>query len=147
LNILSVDLLSRSVVISRNNPSPVYLYENGQLRVLENESIPLGLYRDTRPLINELGLHPELMVVAYTDGLVHAGKRRGTPMDMATTLGSLLPENGALPPAQAIADELLKVALELDDRRPSDDMSVIVLQVREHSSSSIRRMLVQLPIA
>lgn len=146
LNILSVDLLSRSVVISRNNPAPVYLYENGRLRMLEDESTPLGLYRDTRPLINELELRPGLMVVAYTDGLVHAGKRRGTPMDMAASLASLLPEEDALPPAQTIADELLEAALKLDDRRPADDMSVIVLQVREDSPDPIRRMLVQLPL-
>ncbi len=147
LNILSVDLLSRTIVITRNNPAPVYVYEGGSLRSLAEESRPLGIYRNTRPLIDELALEPGLMVVAYTDGLVHAGKRRGTPMDVAASLAARLGEAEALPPAQDLADALLYEAMHLDDDRPADDISVIVLQVRQNKRAAVRKMLVRLPFA
>ena len=35
LNILSIDLLSQSLVVSRNNPAPVFLIEAGELQVLD----------------------------------------------------------------------------------------------------------------
>ncbi len=149
LNILSLDLLSRTLVISRNNPAPVYLVQAGQLRSLEGESRPLGIYRNTRPLIDEFPLEAGLMVVAYTDGLVHAGKRRGTPMDVAASLQAQLAAApaGKLPSAQALADALLYEALERDDNRPADDISVIVLQVRTNGRAAVRKMLVRLPFA
>ncbi len=148
LNILSVDLLSRTVVISRNNPAPVYIYAEGRLRCLEEESRPLGIYRNTRPLIDELALQPGLIVVAYTDGLVHAGKRKGQPMDVESLLNGLLTAAApALPPAQELADALLNEAMRLDDNRPADDISVIVLQVRAGKRLPVRKMLVQLPFS
>ena len=145
LNILSVDLLTRSLVISRNNPAPVYICRGSQIGTLEDESTPLGIYRNTRPLINEMDLIPGITIVAYTDGLVHAGKRNGTPMDVWESLSALFDEDEPLPGAQQIADALLAEAMRLDSQRPVDDMSVIVLQVRPSEEGRIRRMLVRLP--
>jgi serine phosphatase RsbU (regulator of sigma subunit) len=97
-----------------------------------------------RPLITEIAIEPGLIVVIYTDGLVHAGKRRGTPMDVGATLRSVLEDQDPTP--QVLADTLLAQAVSLDDSRPADDISVLVLKVTARVGDNVRRMTVRLPI-
>jgi serine phosphatase RsbU (regulator of sigma subunit) len=144
LNILSADRHTNTVVITRNNPAPVILAHHDQLKLLGETSIPVGLYRDTRPVITEVNIDPGLTVVAFTDGLLHAGERINQPMDIQGCLMSLLDE--ANPHPQNIADALLSHALHLDQNRPSDDISVIVMRIYQHSGDEIRRMSVRLPL-
>src|SRR5512139_1842745 len=56
LNILSVDYQTRTLVITRNNPAPALLARHDQIKWLNEASIPIGLYRDTRPIISEVPL-------------------------------------------------------------------------------------------
>jgi serine phosphatase RsbU (regulator of sigma subunit) len=144
LNIASIDLLSGTIVLARNNPSPIYICRNMELDRLDAESIPLGASRDVRPSITELELEVGLIIVIYTDGLVHAGKRRGHPMDTAGVLRSMLDDQD--PGPVAIADALLAHAIMLDENRPVDDISVLVLKVASRNGDNVRRMTVRLPI-
>jgi hypothetical protein len=50
------------------------------------------------------------------------------------------------PSAQYLADSLLHQALRLDQNRPNDDMSVVVLRVSATQSEQIRRMTLTLPV-
>lgn len=144
LNILSVDMRTRTLVISRNNPAPAMLAFQDQVKALDEPSKPIGLYRDTRPLINEVPLQPGLTAVIFTDGLIHAGERQGEHMDIPAGLASLLDSGDPAP--QAIADSLLACALKLDQNRPVDDISVVVLRVRALTGDEVRRMTVRLPL-
>jgi serine phosphatase RsbU (regulator of sigma subunit) len=144
LNIVSVDMQTGTLVITRNNPAPVVIATINQLRLLDEDCKPIGLYRDTRPLISELPLEAGLTVIMFTDGLVHAGTRYGEPMDFTTCLRAMLEDE--TPQPQEIADSLLALALQLDEGRPVDDISVVVLQVSRHTGDNVRRMTVQLPI-
>jgi serine phosphatase RsbU (regulator of sigma subunit) len=143
LNILSVDVQTQTLVITRNNPAPVLLAMNDEVTLLEDQCLPIGLYRDTRPVITEFPVQPGMTAVMYTDGLVHAGSRTGDKMDVRTILQSLLEAED--PPAQMIADSLLDHAYKLDQGRPVDDISVVVLRITNHQGSIIRRMSVNLP--
>src|SRR3990170_678809 len=105
LNIASLDLQSGTIVLTRNNPAPIFICRGEQIDILEEESIPLGTSRNVRPLITEIGIEPGLIVVIYTDGLVHAGKRRGIPMDVGATLRSVMEDQDPTP--QVLADTLL----------------------------------------
>ncbi len=145
LNIISVDMQTSTLVITRNNPAPILLITSNNLRKIEEESRPIGIYRDTRPLISELPLETGLTVVVYTDGLVHAGTRDGQVMDVLTCLEAMLDDEEPTP--QEIADALLLHAVQLDQGRPVDDISIVVLQVNSHSGDLVRRMSVSLPIA
>lgn len=144
LNILSVDLRTRTLVITRNNPAPLLIAHELEIQTLAEPSKPIGLYRDTRPVITQLRLDPGLTAVAYSDGLVHAGDRTDQHMDVPGCLRFLLAD----PPvhSQAIADGLLACAVELDQGRPVDDISVVVLRVAEHNGDEVRRMQVNLPL-
>jgi serine phosphatase RsbU (regulator of sigma subunit) len=144
LNILSVDKRTNTLVITRNNPVPVLLATASGIKVVSDESLPVGLYRDTRPQITEVSLEPGLIAVVFSDGLVHAGERSGQAMDISTCLQALLEDQE--PTAQQIADTLLEYAYRLDDKRPADDITVVVLRVSSASGDQVRRLTVHLPL-
>jgi serine phosphatase RsbU (regulator of sigma subunit) len=144
LNILSVDMQTSTLVITRNNPAPVLLSRNEEIIKLEEECKPVGFYRNTRPLITEVPLETGLTVVVFTDGIVHAGSREGRSMEVDTCLQCILDDGE--PTAQEITDTLLEFAVKLDQGRPVDDTSVIALRVIPRESElNIRRMVVRLP--
>jgi serine phosphatase RsbU (regulator of sigma subunit) len=145
LNIASVDLESNTVVLTRNNPAPIFICHGDQIDCMDTESSPLGIRRDIRPVITEVELEPGLTIVLYTDGLTHAGKRRGQPMDVCNSIQAMLEDQDPTP--QELADSLLAHALNLDEGRPADDISVVVLKVRTRSDDDkVRRMTVRLPL-
>jgi serine phosphatase RsbU (regulator of sigma subunit) len=145
LNIFSVDLQTGTLVITRNNPAPVVLAYAGEIRILKEESKPIGLSRETRPSICELPLEAGITAVMFTDGLVHCGSRTGQSLDIVTNLQGMLEEEACSP--QLIADALLEQALSLDERRPTDDTSIVVLRVSNLQGDEVRRMTVRLPIS
>ena len=144
LNIASVDLHSGTIVLTRNNPAPIYVARGDKTDCLDAESVPLGTSRDVRPVITEMEIEAGLTIIIYTDGLNHAGERRGQPMDVCQVIRSLVEEQEPSP--QELADELLAYAVRLDDSRPADDISVLVLKVVPLSGDPARRMSIRLPI-
>lgn len=145
LNIISVDMQTDTIVLTRNNPAPFFLTHSDQVDCISTPASPIGISRNVRPVISEIPIEPGLAVVVYTDGLVHAGERVGRPMDVRTSLKAMLEEQDPTP--QEIADALLNEAVRLDNNRPADDISVVVLKVMERRGDDVRRMTVRLPIS
>lgn len=143
LNIASIDMQTNTLVITRNNPLPVYIASNDEICALDDECNPIGVYRDTRPLISEMSLETGLTLVQFTDGLVHAGSRTGDSLDIPTFLAVHAEDE---PDPQEIADSLLSVAMHLDHDRPVDDISIVVIQVTNLNRDKVRRMTVELPL-
>jgi serine phosphatase RsbU (regulator of sigma subunit) len=144
LNVLSVDYQTRTMVITRNNPAPAILVHHDQIKWLNENSIPIGLYRDTRPVMSEVPLEAGLTAIAFRDGLVHAGERYGQTLDIITCLQSLLEEESPSP--QLMADTLLEHAMRLDHQRPVDDISIVVMTILKQTGDEVRRMSVRLPL-
>jgi len=145
LNIVSVDLATRTLVISRNSHCPVLVAGQEGLRVLDEPSQPVGVHRGVRPVITELPLAAGTMVVVFTDGIMDAGQRYGKRLDLPAVLTECL-ESG-LCRAQDLADELLRRAMELDRGRPMDDMTVLVLVIaRAEQEDGVRRLSVRFPL-
>jgi serine phosphatase RsbU (regulator of sigma subunit) len=144
LNILSIDLQSQTMVITRNNPVPVILIHDGTLRVLADPSEPVGTRRGIRPSITEVPLAPGLASVIFTDGLTHAGERVGTPMDTLGVLQTFLAEGPVDP--DAWADRLLAHAVSLDQGRPADDISIVVTAILQRQGDDSRRLSVRMPL-
>jgi hypothetical protein len=65
-------------------------------------------------------------------------------MDVADTIQSIMEDENPSP--QLLADTLLAQAVRLDDDRPADDISVLVLKVTSRDGDNVRRMTVRLPI-
>jgi serine phosphatase RsbU (regulator of sigma subunit) len=148
LNIVSIDMQTATMVITRNNPLPVLIASGNEICAFDDECNPIGIYRDTRPLISEVPLEPGLTVVLFTDGLVHAGSRSGENLDIQTFLQAIIEddvEEEQYTP-QEIANSLLTHAVHLDQGRPVDDISVVVIKVTSQESDSVRRMTVELPL-
>jgi serine phosphatase RsbU (regulator of sigma subunit) len=144
LNIVSVDQQTQTIVITRNNPSPALLVQKDGIRFLDEPSEPIGVRRGTRPVITEIPIEPFTTVVAYTDGLVHAGERTGEQMEIDSIVQGLLDCEDPSP--RMIADTLLEQAVKLDQNRPVDDISVVVMCILPLMGDDVRRMSVRLPI-
>jgi serine phosphatase RsbU (regulator of sigma subunit) len=144
LNIASVDLHSKTIVLTRNNPVPIFICRGEQIDAHNEESISLGTSRNVRPVITEIGLEAGLIIVIFTDGISHAGERHGQPMNVGETIRSLLEDQDPTP--QQLADSILVHAMSLDDNRPADDISVLILKVTAREGDDVRRMSVRLPI-
>jgi serine phosphatase RsbU (regulator of sigma subunit) len=146
LNIVSVDVLTRTLVISRNNPSPVIVRTANQgYYLLDTPSEVVGVHRNTKPVINEIPLIAGTVVVTFTDGLQHAGSPSGGSRFNILEATRALIEEGILDP-QKISDSLLAQAVLLDQGRPRDDISVLVVTVYEERGDDVRRMNVRLPL-
>ncbi len=144
LNIASVDLHSRTIVLTRNNPAPMFICTNDRINMIDEESIPLGTSRNVRPVITEIAIQLGLTVVIYTDGISHAGERRGNPMNVGEVIRSVMEDQDPSP--QSLADTLLDHAVRLDESRPADDISVLVLKVASRGGDNVRRLSVRLPL-
>jgi serine phosphatase RsbU (regulator of sigma subunit) len=148
LNIASVDMETKTLVISRNSHCPVVIQSSPEIQLLLDRNIdPVGVHRMTKPEITELPLKPGKVVVVYTDGLMGAGERKGRPMNVPESVKRLyLEHHDQSHAARSIADGLLAEALELDDGRPNDDTSILVLSIHPEEIGEVRRMEVLLPV-
>ena len=149
LNIVSFDLVSRTVVLSRNSGVPIYVADADGVRVVDQPSQPIGLYARTKPAITEIPIVAGTHIVVVTDGVPEGGLRFGQPLDMLATLAGLMSQDGMN--AQSLANGLLDAAIAADHGRPADDMSVLVLsivpnQAPNQSTDGVRRMSVSFPI-
>jgi serine phosphatase RsbU (regulator of sigma subunit) len=145
LNIVSFDLISRTVVLSRNSGVPIYVADADGVRAVDQPSQPIGLYVRTKPAITEIPIAPGTLIVVVTDGVPEGGLRFGQPLDLLATLTSLMAQDGAC--AETLADGLLEAAIAADHGRPADDMSVLVLSVApDQSRDGVRRVSVSFPI-
>ena len=145
LNILSVDLASRTLVLSRNNRCPtIIITPDDGLRLLNEPAEPIGVRRGTKPQITELPLVAGIVVVVYTDGLETAGARSSYVFDIPAAVHELITEGNAS--TQQLADSLLERALALDEGRPHDDISVLMLRVLDRPGDGVRRLTVSLPL-
>lgn len=142
LTVISVDLQSNTILVSRNSPIPVFIITEDQIDCLTAESDPIGTRADISPSIVELPIQPNLAVIAFSDGVYYAGSQKQQNLDACTALEALIEEQE--PTAQEIADFLLNQAFRLDDNRPNDDMSVMALTVSPQSVDGIRRMNVSM---
>jgi serine phosphatase RsbU (regulator of sigma subunit) len=152
LTIISVDLESRSVVISRNSQCPVLIWESasgdspGWSR-LDAPAQTVGVGGRIRPVIDERPLGRDQIIVAFTDGVLHAGRRRGAALDVLEVLR--MPCEEGRTSARALADCLLAAALAADENRPGDDTTVVVIRVVTPDTEApleIRRMSVCFPL-
>ncbi len=140
LNIVSVDTRTRTLVISRNNESPVLIHTMAEgFYQLDEPSRAVGVHPNTKPLISEIPITVGTVVVAYTDGVSHAGSMSGSsPYDAFAVFQEMV--SGGVLSAQAIADRLLDDAVALDNGRPRDDISVVAVSVLPKNGNEVRRL-------
>jgi serine phosphatase RsbU (regulator of sigma subunit) len=144
LDILSVDLKTGTVVITRNSGTSGLVADGDGVNVIAGAERPLGTHARTRPWITEFPVAAGVRVVLVSDGIAQAGSRsHQAPLDLAALL-CLAAEDAN---AQDVADLVLASALDRDSGKPADDMSVVALVLREHHDTTlVRRMRAQVPL-
>lgn len=148
LNIASVDMATKSLVLSRNSHCPIVIqFSPGEQQLMESPAPAIGVHRSVKPQIAEYPLRIGMMAVIYTDGVLSAGERYGNPMDVPAYINELYErhqEDDCI--AQSVADALLEEAVERDHSRPIDDISVLVVAVAPEQQDEVRRLQLLVPI-
>jgi serine phosphatase RsbU (regulator of sigma subunit) len=146
LNILSIDFQAQTIVMSRNNPLPYYILNRQGLHSYNEPSTAIGLYPSTKPVITQHEISAQTYIIVFTDGIFYAGQRYGADMQLGNYLASFRCDQGCS--ALIIAEGILSRALELDQDRPNDDMSVLVLAALpgQEDAPKIRRLEVRFPL-
>lgn len=145
LVIISVDLNTNSVVMSRNGRCPILVRLDGVDRWYNCESDAIGIYRNTKPSIDEIAIQPNLTIAAFTDGVWHSGGQTQTQIDIP----EILDQSDQLSQTTAgdIADSILQCALKRDSGRPRDDAATAVIRfVSKDPLSKIRSLAMTIPI-
>lgn len=144
LDILSVDLKTGTIVITRNSETACYIRTAEGSEVSAGAERPLGIYPRTRPWAAEIPVGPGVRVILVSDGVTNSGRRTGMP---PIDLKAISENAGPQASAADIADLALGEAIARDGRKPADDMSVVALTLPEHDQATlVRRMGVQVPL-
>jgi serine phosphatase RsbU (regulator of sigma subunit) len=139
LDLLSIDLKTRTIVVTRNADSPMLLGGASTLSVMPARSGPIGRYRWTKPAVTEFPLESGLEALLFTDGIWHSGRTANEPALDLEAFGRL--HFGRGEGAQTLADTLLGAVIDRDKGKPHDDMAVVAISLREGQSAPlIRRM-------
>jgi serine phosphatase RsbU (regulator of sigma subunit) len=145
LHIVSIDLISKTIVISRNSHCPAIVGDECQVRQFNEPSEAIGFHRRMKPVITEVPLAPQTAVVVFTDGVLDAGFRSSQSFNVAKFVEEKVCDANIS--AQHLADSILNRAVEMDSGRPNDDTSVLVVRVVPRSSpDDVRRMTLRFPI-
>lgn len=144
LNILSADLQTCTIVLTCNNPTPMYIIRNGKIDTFTNESTLIGSGSDIKPFISEIPLEANLFIILFTSGYFKAGQGTGRELDIPLMISSTIED--IEPSSQQLSDALLTQALNIEQNQASDDMCVVVMRVLAKSLDGIRRLSVSMPI-
>lgn len=144
LDCVSVDLASSTVVVTRNSTVPYIVGQDGEYCSYTDVAGPIGLYRHTRPVVDQFPAEAGLRIVLFSDGVTSAGERFGAPYDPLAYISGHARVSSS---AQDIADGMLMAAINADQGRPRDDMTVVVvcLEPTDGKPEPIRRMNLTLP--
>lgn len=126
LDIVSVDLASSTLLVTRNSVVPYLVRQNSEVRLLGTTTTPIGLYRHSRPSVDQYPIEEGLSVVVFTDGIPGAGTRTSNRFDILEWARESIRPGMT---AHDIADGMLAAALQRDQNRPNDDMTVVSVTI------------------
>ena len=144
LSILSCDLQSNTIVITKNNITPVVIYESGESRCLPMDEDAEKMRFSS--VVYQFEFQLGQTFVLFSEGVMKAGANTNNPIDICSSAGAVFDEENSEPNVQEVADFILKQAITHDSGQPKDDMTVVVLRVSPSTSTEIRRESVCFPI-
>lgn len=128
LTILGIDAEAEAVAIGRSGQTPVFVWTEEYETVYDDEATALGMSRNVNPQTYELPLAQGMILVAVTEGIRVAGKKRGGAHFEEERLWEIIRGNPA-EDVEFIAKNILEYALTLEREQASEDMTVAVLGV------------------
>lgn len=144
ISIISCDLRSNTIVITKNNTVPVLTYDDGESHFLPLDANPEARKYD--PVVYQFEFRLGQTFILVTEGVQNAGAFNDNKIDLRTAVGSIYDDDNDEPNVEDVANNLLNQAIAHDSGRPRDDMTVVVLRVSLTTSQDIRRECVSFPI-
>ncbi len=145
LNIVSIDLVTRTLVISRNARCPILVRQQNEFHWLDLPSEAVGIHRNTKPSITELPLAQAITLIVFSDGVWSAGARSGSTINLPALIEAVDPLETI--DAQKLADAILAEALHLDHQRPQDDTTIFVVRLfMPEIRDQVRRLFMRFPV-
>lgn len=134
LTLISADFATDTVVISRNSNCPVIMKDEFGITFYNENVNSIGVHRSMKPLIYQVPLIEGSIFISYTDGIQAAGKKYGKEIDV-DYLKKIIMENSA-DDTDFIANTILEYALNLDQNRAGDDMTIAVMSIRKKKTEN-----------
>ena len=98
-----------------------FIFSEGTIRVLEGNGLPLGMLDELRPTTLSVQLKDNDVLVFLSDGITDAFGSSADLFDYLKTLSPLNP--------QALADDILRTALQRTDCVAKDDMTALAVRI------------------
>ena len=116
------------VLGSAGHPWPVLVRPDGRTQVLQGGGLPLGIFHDAEPAIQEIDLGHGDLLFFFSDGLTSAGGP-----ELAYFEDRLTDELAALggEPAARVVSRVQEVVLQLCGGQLRDDVTILALRVGE----------------
>ena len=121
LDLAAVDLDTGDADIVKIGSPVGFILAQEELRVLEGESLPLGMLEAVHPATLRATLHAGDFMLFMSDGVTQAF---GSSAELYTYLSALKPIN-----PQSLAEEVLKKALSCYRGKAEDDMTVLAVKL------------------
>lgn len=143
ISIISCDLQSQTVVITKNNLTPLVLIRDNEASFLTLSSDdPEDLHLN--PSVFQYDIEADTWFGLFSNGVWTAGQEYGQRLDILLTVSSYFDEEDPKP--HELADIIINEAVSLDLARPHDDMTVIVMRIANNPAKNIRRQCITLPL-
>lgn len=121
LDLAAVNLDTGNADIVKIGSPAGYLLSGEELRVLEGESLPMGMLEAVHPATLQVTMKENDFLVFLSDGVSTAF---GSSADLLAYLSALRPLN-----PQSLAEEILHSALEKYNGKAEDDMTVVAVKL------------------
>jgi stage II sporulation protein E len=121
LDVAAVDLNSGMAEIVKIGSPLAFIFSQGNLRVLEGDSLPLGMLDEIHPTVFSVTLRADDVLLFLSDGVTDAF---GSTADLLDYLKKKTPLN-----PQALADDVLSAALCRTNGVAKDDMTALAVRL------------------
>ncbi len=121
LDVASVDLDTGEADIVKIGAPMGFLLSGEELRVLEGESLPIGMLEAVHPATMRVNMKAEDFLIFMSDGVTAAF---GSSAELCDYLSGMKPLN-----PQSLAEEILKNALGRYKGKAEDDMTVLAVKL------------------
>jgi sigma-B regulation protein RsbU (phosphoserine phosphatase) len=116
----------RFIYVNAGHPPPIVCRRNGDVELLEEGGMPLGLFDDPHYREGFSQVEPGDVLALYTDGLTEATSRAEEPYGLDRLIALLQRHRNE--PADAICSHVVREVRAFAGPRPQDDQTLVVLK-------------------
>ena len=106
-----------------------FIINEGRVRIVEGNTLPLGIVNDLKPSVCKTKLNDADMVLLVTDGVSDAFGSSGDMVDFIRIVPALNP--------QSLAEQVLNKAISLNNGERKDDMTALAVRIFKKSEPLI----------